>query len=82
MHELEVRLELVEKGRRDGVRGPEEGVVVGELRKDDAEEEADCFWGDKLVKFGRHTRFRLKGSNKSEYSRPTIRKVAKELEPR
>lgn len=43
MHELEVRLELVKEGRCDGLRGPEERVVVGELRKDDAEEEADGY---------------------------------------
>ena len=42
--EAEVRLELVVVRGRDGVRGPEEGEVVGEGGEEDAEEEADgCF---------------------------------------
>lgn len=41
VQELEVDLELVKEGGRDRVGGPEEGVVVGELGKDDAQEEAD-----------------------------------------
>lgn len=36
MHELEVGFELVEKRGCDGVGGPEEGVIVGKLGKDDA----------------------------------------------
>ncbi len=40
MHELEVRLQLVEVRGRDGVRGPEEREVIGELGEEDAEEEA------------------------------------------
>lgn len=36
MHELEVGLELVEEGGCDGVGGPKEGIIVGELGKDDA----------------------------------------------
>ncbi len=40
VHELEVRLQLVEVRGRDGVRGPEEREVIGELGEEDAEEEA------------------------------------------
>lgn len=40
MDELEVRLQLVEVGRVDRILGPQEGIVVGEEREEDAEEEA------------------------------------------
>jgi hypothetical protein len=47
VHEAQVRLEVVEVGRvgADGVRGPEEGEVVGEGGEEDAEEEADGWRG-------------------------------------
>lgn len=49
MHQAQVGFEVREVGGGERVRGPEEGVVVGEGGEEDAEEEADGWWEGGLV---------------------------------
>ncbi len=46
VQEAEVRFQLAEVGFWRGEGGPEDGVVVGEEREEDAEEEGGCWVGD------------------------------------
>lgn len=70
VYELQVRLELVEIGRRDGIGGPEEREVIREFGEEDAEEKADS-WIDRCAISKRNS---IRGS--SSIKRGRIRGVA------